>query len=256
MSDFELADQVVIVTGAAGGIGEAISREFVAAGATVVLAGRTAESLSALASELAEGKSLVVPTDITDPVAVQNLIDATTDAFGRIDVIINNAGGGSAMRKAEDTPYDEWVRLIDFNLTGTFNCCMAAGKEMIEQKSGKIINISSVAGTKGNPGMLHYSAAKAAVLSLTNNLAFMWAAHNICVNAVVPGMIATPSMIKWGVIPAATNEAGEEVPRLTRPPGPEDVAGMCRFLASPAADMITGEAIPVRAWFRPDRFWN
>ena len=127
---------------------------------------------------------------------------------------------------------------------------------MIEQQSGKIINISSTAGTKGNPFMLHYSAAKAGMLSLTNNLSFMWAKHNICVNAVLPGLIATPQMIEWGVIPPETTEDGEEVPRLTRTPAPQDVARMCRFLASPAADMITGEAIPVRAWHKPDRFWN
>ena len=256
MSEFELVDQVIIVTGAAGGIGQAISKECASAGAAVVLAGRTEQSLEELETELADSRTLVVPTDITDPESVQNLVDATVDALGRIDVIINNAGGASAMRDPEDTPYDEWQRLIDLNLTGTFNCCIAAGKQMIEQKSGKIINISSTAGTKGNPGMLHYSAAKAGVLSLTNNLAFMWAEHNICVNAVVPGLIATPAMIKWGVIPPAKTEDGTEVPRLTLPPAPEDVANMCRFLASPAADMITGEEIPVRAWNKIDRFWN
>ena len=256
MSDFELVDQVIIVTGAAGGIGQAISKEFAAAGAAVVLAGRTEDPLIALASELPGGRTLVAPTDITDPESVQNLVDSTVETFGRIDAIINNAGGSSVMRDAEDTPHDEWQRIVDINLTGTFNCCIAAGKQMIEQKSGKIINISSTAGTKGNPGMLHYSAAKAGVLSLTNNLAFMWAEHNICVNAVVPGLIATPAMIKWGVIPPAKTEDGTEVPRLTLPPGPEDVANMCRFLASPAADMITGEAIPVRAWNKMDRFWN
>jgi NAD(P)-dependent dehydrogenase (short-subunit alcohol dehydrogenase family) len=256
MSDFELVDQVIIVTGAAGGIGSEMCREFASAGATVVLAGRTEESLKAVAAELGGATSLVVPTDITRPDEVENLIAATVDAFERVDVIVNNAGAGVTPCEAEDTPYDVWVRMIDVNLTATFNCCMAAGKQMIEQKAGKIINISSTAGTKGHPGMLHYSAAKAGVLSLTNNLAYNWARHNICVNAVVPGLIATPAMIKWGVIPPAVTDDGEEVPRLTRPPGPEDVARMCRFLASSAADMITGEAIPVRAFNPMDRFWN
>ncbi len=256
MSDFELIDQVTIVTGAAGGIGQAMSQEFASAGAVVVLAGRTEESLKAMAARLGDARTLVVPTDVTDPESVQNLIDATVDAFDRVDVIVNNAGGGATSCVAEDTPYDVWMRMIDLNLTATFNCCIAAGKQMIEQKSGKIINISSVAGTKGHPGMLHYSAAKAGVLSLTNNLAYNWAKHNICVNAVVPGLIATPAMIEWGVIPPAVTDDGEEVPRLSRPPGPEDVARMCRFLASKAADMITGEAIPVRAWNPIDRFWN
>ena len=256
MSDFDLVDQVIIVTGAAGGIGSSISRECASAGATVVLAGRTEESLRAVEAELGDSPTLVVPTDITNPESVQNLVDSTVDAFGRLDVMINNAGVGAPVHEPEDTPYEEWVRLIDFILTATFSCCIAAGKQMIEQKSGKIINISSTAGTKGHPGMLHYSAGKAGVLSLTNNLAYSWSKHNICVNAVVPGLIATPDMIKWGVIPPARTEDSEEVPRLTRPPGPEDVARMCRFLASKAADMITGEAIPVRAWHKSDRFWK
>jgi len=256
MSEFELVDQIIVVTGAAGGIGLEMCREFASAGATVVLAGRTEETLKSVAAELGDAASLVVPTDVTNPDEVEKLIAATVDAFGRVDVIVNNAGSGIAPCEAEDTQYDDWVKMIDINLTATFICCIAAGKQMIKQQSGKIINISSTAGTKGHPGMLHYSAAKAGMLSLTNNLAYNWAKHNICVNAVVPGLIATPAMIKWGVIPPSQTEDGEEVPRLTLPPGPEDVASMCRFLASPAANMITGEAIPVRAFNLMDRFWN
>jgi 3-oxoacyl-[acyl-carrier protein] reductase len=184
------------------------------------------------------------------------MIDTAVDAFGLVDVIVNNVGGGVMPCKAEDTQYDDWVKMIDINLTATFNCCLVAGKQMIKQKSGKIINISSTAGTKGHPGMLHYSAAKAGVLSLTNNLAYNWAEHNICVNAVAPGLVATPAMIEWGAIPTAVDDDGNEVPRLTLPPGPEDVARMCRFLASSAADMITGEIIPVRAFNLMDRFWT
>ena len=256
MSEFDLVDQVIIVTGAAGGIGSEMCREFASAGAGVVLAGRTEETLNAVAAELGDARSLVVPTDITKPDDVDNLIAATVDAFGRVDAIINNAGSGVMPCEAEDTTYDDWVRMIDINLTATFLCCIAAGKQMIKQKSGKIINISSTAGTKGHPGLLHYSAAKAGVISLTNNLAYNWAEHNICVNVVLPGLIATPAMIKYGVIPPAEDENGNAVPRLSLPPGPEDVAKMCRFLASPASDMITGEAIPVRAFNLMDRFWN
>ena len=256
MSDFDLVDKVIIVTGAGGGIGSEMCREFAAAGASVVLAGRTEDTLKAVAGELGDTRSLVVPTDITNPDEVDNLVATTVDTFGRVDVIVNNAGGGVMPCAAEDTPYDDWVRMIDINLTATFNCCIATGRQMIKQQSGKIINISSTAGTKGHPGMLHYSAAKAGVLSLTNNLAYSWAKYNICVNAVVPGLVATPAMIKWGAIPPAVTEDGEDVPRLTRPPGPEDVARMCRFLASDAADMITGEAIPVRAFYPMDRFWE
>jgi len=256
MSEFELTNKVIIITGAAGGIGRVIAQECAKSGASVVLAGRTEASLADAAAELGDAQTLVVPTDITDPESVQNLVDTTVEAFGRIDVLINNAGCGAAMKNPEDTPYEEWVRLIDLNLTATFNCCIAVGKQMIAQQSGKIINISSTAGTKGNPGMIHYSAAKAGILSLSNNLAYSWAEHNICVNAIAPGLVATPAMIGWGVVPPAQTEDGEEVPRLTRPPGPIDVAHLCRYLASPAGDMITGETIPVRAWYKSDRFWN
>ena len=256
VSKFDLQDKVIIVTGAAGGIGTEISRECADAGAKVVLAGRTEETLVALSNDLNGEDSFVLKTDVTDPESVKNLIASTVEKFGRVDVIINNVGGSAAMCEPEETPYDVWSRMIDVNLSSTFYCCIEAGKQMIKQKSGKIINISSTAGTKGNPGMLHYSAAKAGVLSLTNNLAFKWAEHNINVNAVVPGLIATPNMIKWGVISADVDDDGNHVPRLTRPPGPSDVANLCRFLASEAADLITGEAIPVRSWEKADRFWT
>ena len=99
--------------------------------------------------------ALPAVTAITKPEQVDSLISTTIEEFGRIDIMVNNAGGGSSMKNPEDTPYEEWVKLIDFNLTGTFNFSTAARKQMIEQQDGKIINISSIAGTNGNPGMLH-----------------------------------------------------------------------------------------------------
>ncbi len=261
MADYELEGlrgKVAIVTGGAGGIGTEISREYARVGATVVVASRNQERLDEVVAKIAAdgGRALAVATDITVPEQVDELIARTVAEFGSVDVMVNNAGGGSRMRAPEDTPYDEWVRLIDFNLTGTFVCCLAAGRQMIAQDRGNIINISSIAGTKGNPGMLHYSAAKAGVISLTNNLAYMWARHNINVNCIAPGLIATPAMRRYGAIPAATNDDGTKVPHLTLPPEPEDVAKMARFLASDAARAITGEVIPVRAWFKSDRFWQ
>ena len=254
----ELQDKTAIVTGGAGGIGTHISRVFARAGAKVVLASRNQERLDALVAEIAGegGEAVAVATDITVRDSVEALMAATVERFGRIDVLVNNAGGGSRMRAPEETPYEEWVRLLDFNLTGTFLCCIAAGKRMIKQRGGNIINIASTAGTKGNPFMLHYSAAKAGVISLTNNLAFSWAKHNIHVNCVAPGLIATDAMKRYGAIPAATREDGTAVPRLELPPGPEDVAHLVRYLASDAAAGVTGELIPVRTWFKSDRFWQ
>jgi 3-oxoacyl-[acyl-carrier protein] reductase len=258
VSKFELQGKVAIVTGGAGGIGSCIAREYADAGARVVVASRNQENLDKVVQDIREtgGTALAVVTDITIPEQVDNLIDTTVGEFGSVDVMVNNAGGGSRMHLAEDTPYDEWVKLIDFNLTGTFLCCIAAGKQMIKQKSGNIINISSVAGTKGNPGMLHYSAAKAGVISLTNNLAFMWLAHNIRVNSIVPGLIATPILRQYNVIPPDTDENGKPVPPLALPPEPEDVANLALFLASDASGSITGEQIPIRRWLKMDRFWE
>ena len=258
MSKLDLTDRVAIVTGGAGGIGTCIAKMYAEAGARVVVASRKKENLDGVVGEIesAGGTAMAVGCDITVPDQVDALIAETVGAFGRLDVMVNNAGGGATPRMPEDTPYDEWQCIVDLNLTGTWLCCIAAGKRMIEQQNGNIINISSVAGTKGHPGMLHYSAAKAGVISLSNNLAFQWAKHNIRVNCVAPGLIATPAMVKWGVIQPAEKEDGTPVPRLERPPNPEDVADLCLFLASPASALLTGEVIPIRSWTRLDRFWN
>ena len=258
MSDFELNEKVAIVTGGAGGIGVHLSAEFAYAGAAVVVTSRQQEPLDEVVAKITAngGRALAVTADITVPEQVDELIARTVAEFGRLDIMVNNAGGWGSRRMPEETAYDEWQRLIDVNLNGTFLCCIAAGKQMIEQASGNIINISSTAGTKGNPYNLHYSAAKAGVISLSNNLAFMWAKHNINVNCIAPGLIATDAMKGHGAIPADTRDDGSPVPHLELPPGPEDVAKMTRFLASDAARAITGEIIPVRAWFRSDRFWQ
>jgi len=238
MSKFDLKNKVAIITGAAGGIGTELSREFLSAGAKVVLASRNLESLSALQKELNNENTLIVETDITDPDSTQSMVEKVVNHYDRIDILINNAGGGAMPKLPEEIPFEEWKRLIDINLTGAFNTCMAVGKQMIKQKSGKIINVSSTAGTKGNPGMLHYSAAKAGMLSLTNNLAYSWAQYNICINAIAPGLISTPAMIEWGVIPPSVDKNGKEVPRLSLPPAPIDVANMCRFLSKFFLDKV------------------
>ena len=168
-------------------------------------------------------------------------------------MIVNNAGRWG--RAPEDTPLDEWRRIVELNLTGCFLVCLAAGRQMIAQKRGKIINVSSTAGSKDNPGQLHCSAAKAGVLSLTNNLARVWARHNINVNCILPGLIATEELKGYGIIPPSVDDQGNPVPRLDLPPNPEDVAHLALFLASPASDAISGELIPVRSWLRTQRFW-
>lgn len=258
MSKFELTDKTAIVTGGAGGIGSAISKAYAEAGAKVVIAGRSQERISGVVDEIkaSGGEALGISADVTIPDQVDNMVKQTVDSFGGIDILVNCAGGGSQMRAPTEVPFEEWNAIINLNLTGTYLCCIAAGSEMIKQESGKIINISSTAGTKGNPGMLHYSAAKAGVISLSNNLSFLWAKHNINVNTILPGFIATPMMHHYKVVPPDTNPDGTPVPRLDLPPDPEDVADLALFLASPASDSITGEQIPIRRWCKMDRFWE
>ena len=258
MSDFELQDKVAIVTGGAGGIGVHLSAEYARAGAAVVVTSRQLEPLEEVVAKITAdgGRALAIAADITVPEQVDELIARTVAEFGRLDVMVNNAGRWGSRSMPEETSYDEWQRLIDVNLNGTFLCCIAAGKQMIGQGRGNIINISSTAGTKGNPYNLHYSAAKAGVISLSNNLAFMWAKHNINVNCIAPGLIGTEPLKRLGIIPSDTREDGTTIPHLDLPPKPESVAKMARFLASDAARDITGEVIPVRGWFKSDRYWQ
>jgi len=258
MSRFTLEERVAIVTGGAGGIGTHIAMTYAKAGASVVVASRNKENLDKVVGDIEGlgGKALAVATDITVPEQVDNMVRQTVDTFGSLDILVNNAGSWGRSGLPTDLALEQWNEIIEICLTGTFLCSIAAGKQMIKQQSGKIINISSTAGTKGNPGALHYSAAKAGVLSLSNNLSFMWARHNICVNAILPGLIATQMLKDYNVVPPDTDKDGNPVPRLELPPDPEEVADLALFLASEASDGITGEQIPIRRWCKIDRFWQ
>jgi len=258
MSSFNLEGKTAIITGGAGGLGRSMVATFAAAGANVVVASRNQDNINKVADTIKQkGQSaLAIAVDISNTEQVDDLIEQTVAAFGSVDIIVNNAGRWGKSHKAEDTPLDEWRDVVEQNLTGVFIPCLAAGKQMIKQGSGKIINISSTAGSKGNPGQLHYSAAKAGVISLTNNLAFMWAPHNINVNCILPGLTATDELKGYGIIPTSPDKEGKLVPRLNLPPEPEDVANLALFLASPASDALTGELYPIRAWLKSERFWQ
>ena len=258
MSDFSLAGKTAIVTGGAGGLGRSMVAAYAQAGANVVVASRNRENIERVAAEIdAKGQSaLAIPVDVTQADAVDELVRRTVEAFGALDVIVNNAGRWGKSHQPENTPLDEWREVVEQNLTGVFIPCLAAGKQMIRQQGGKIINISSTAGSKGNPGQIHYSAAKAGVISLTNNLAMMWAKHNINVNCILPGLTATEELKGYGIIPPSVDEDGNAVPRLDLPPNPENVADLALFLASPASDALTGENYPIRTWMKSERFWK
>jgi len=255
MSELELKDKVAVVTGGAGGIGTAICKAYAGAGAKVVVASRNQENIDKLADDLkaAGADALAVAVDVTAPEQVDNLVQTAVDTFGRIDVLVNNAGGAMTIKDAEVMSPDEWNAVIALNLNAVFYCAAAAGKAMIGQKSGKIVNISSVAGIKGTSNMAPYGAAKAAVVNLTLSLANAWAAYNINVNAIAPGLVATPGLKKAGWIPDRKNDDGTLTPLLLYPIAPESIAGLAVFLASSASDHISGEVIPIRGRIPNDR---
>jgi len=257
-SKFSLEGKTAIVTGGAGGLGRAMVASYAEAGANVVIASRNEDKIEAEAAAIRNNRlsAIAIPVDVTSEDQVDNLIRKTVEEFGSVDIVVNNAGRWGRSHLAEETPLEEWREVVDQNLTGVFIPCMAAGRQMIKQQHGKIINISSTAGSKGNPYQLHYSAAKAGVISITNNLAFMWAKHNINVNCIMPGLIATEELKGYGIIPADTNDEGEAIPRLELTPNPDNVADLALFLASPASDALTGELYPIRAWLKSERFWQ
>ena len=255
MSIFELQDKIAIVTGGAGGIGSSIAMEYARAGSNVVVASRNQEKLDKVAAEIkALGReSLAIATDVTVPEQVDNMVKQTVDKFGRVDIMVSCAGSGLHMKKPEELTPDQWNAGIALNLTGPFFCNIAAGKIMMEQKSGKIVNISSTAGVNLNPSMAHYAAAKAGLINLTKTLALSWAQHNINVNCIAPGFTATEGIRRMGIVPPDKKEDGTPVPQLLRIPEPENIADLAVFLASAASDHITGELFVIRAAFPMER---
>jgi NAD(P)-dependent dehydrogenase (short-subunit alcohol dehydrogenase family) len=246
--------KVTLITGGSSGIGKSIALTYAEAGANVVIASRKQENLDKVATQIkALGReSLAIATDVRKPEQVDNMVNQTVDYFGRLDIMVNNAGRGIPTQPLEIS-IEEWNHVIALNLTGVFLGCIAAGKVMIEQKQGKIINIASTAGVKGDPGMIHYSVSKAGVIMVTNTLAASWAEHNINVNCIAPGLTATEGVIKWGVLPPDKKEDGTPVPRLLQPPVPKNIADLALFLASSASDHITGELLIIRGHFPWDR---
>ncbi|ADI64920.1 3-oxoacyl-[acyl-carrier-protein] reductase [Trichormus azollae] len=237
-----LHDQVAIVTGASRGIGRAITLQLASQGAKVVInyANSSAAADQLVAKITAKGgDAITLQADVSQSDQVDTLINTTLEKFKRIDILVNNAG------ITRDTlllrmKLEEWQAVIDLNLTGVFLCTKAVSKTMLRQRSGRIINISSVAGQMGNPGQANYSAAKAGVIGFTKTVAKELASRGITVNAVAPGFITTDM---------TSNIAAEGILQyipLGRFGEPEDIAGMVSFLAAdPAAAYITGQVFNV-----------
>lgn len=243
----DLTDQVVIITGGGGGIGSRIAQTLASHHAQVVIVGRNADTLAAVSEPLRDAghRCIDLTCDVTDPDQVDSLVSEVIERYDRVDVLVNNAGGALFVKPPEELQPRQWRAAIALNLDSVFYCSAAAGKRMIEQGGGRIINISSVAGIKNSPSFPHYGAAKAGVINLTRSLAVCWGPHNINVNCIAPGLTATEGVAQW--LPAKTQEDGTPVPPLQYPPDPEHVADLVLFLASSAASRISGETFPIRA---------
>ena len=238
-----LAGRVAIVTGGGRGIGVAIARSLAEDGAAVVVSGRDAARLDAAVVEFeaAGAAALAVAGDVSRREDVDRLVEATRERFGRIDVLVNNAGvtRDQLLVRMKD---DDWDQVLDTNLRGVFLTTRAVGKVMMRQKSGRIINVGSAAGSMGNAGQVNYSAAKAGVLGLTKAAARELAHWNILVNAVAPGLIDTDMAAG---IPAEAREALMVQVPLKRIGTAREVAEVVRFLAGDGAAYVTGQVIHV-----------
>src|SRR6056297_2047978 len=237
---FDLTGKCALVTGASGGIGGAIARALHGAGATVGLSGTRVEPLEALAAELGE-RAHVLPCNLGDAEAVDALPKQAIEAMGGLDILVNNAGitkDQIFMRMSDE----EWQSVIDVNLTSTMRLCRAVMRPMMKARWGRIVNISSIVGTTGNPGQVNYAASKAGMVGMTKSIAYEVASRGITANAVAPGFIATAMTQKLtDEQKAAINE---KIP-AARMGEPDEIAAAVVYLASNEAGYVTGATLHV-----------
>jgi NAD(P)-dependent dehydrogenase (short-subunit alcohol dehydrogenase family) len=241
---FDLQGQVALVTGAARGLGRAISLALAHAGADVALGFRDVSSGGELVREI-EGlgrRALPLQMDISNMEQIFSGVNETTSRLGKLDILVNNAGIAPE-NLAENVREPDFDATLAVNLKGTFFASQAAGRVMIRQQHGRIINMSSQAGFAALPGESVYCMTKAAIAHLTKCLAVEWGKHGITVNAVAPTFIRTPGTEEYLSVPQNRADVLERIAALHRIGEPMDVAGAVVFLASPAASLITGETI-------------
>jgi acetoin reductase-like protein len=251
----KLQGKVAIVTGGAQGMGRAICLRYAQEGASVVVADLNLAGAQAVVDELRSGggQAVAVQVDVRDQTAVQGMVDTAVQHFGGLDILVNNAGVGKIIPFLETTAAD-WDFMFDINCKGLLWCSQAAARQMIEQgRGGKIINLASQAGRRGEALVLAYCASKACVISMTQSMALALAPHKINVNAIAPGIVDTPfwvevdkqfaRLLKMEVgEPKRTFVASIPLGRIEQP---EDVANVAAFLASSDADYITQQCINV-----------
>ncbi|MEC7701395.1 MAG: 3-oxoacyl-[acyl-carrier-protein] reductase [Pseudomonadota bacterium] len=238
---FDLSGKTALVTGATGGIGEAIARNLHKQGAEVALSGRNTDKLNALAKELGE-RAHVVPADLGAENGPADLAKAAGEALGgKVDILVNNAGltrDGLSMRMKED----DWNEVINVNMTATFKLAQALQRGMMKNRFGRVINITSVVGVTGNPGQTNYCASKAGMIGWSKSMAAEVASRGITVNCVAPGFIAT------AMTEVLTDDQKDGINKnipMQRMGGAEDIAAACSYLASDEAGYVTGQTIHV-----------
>ncbi len=236
---FRLDGKVALVTGASGGIGAAIARALHGQGAIVALSGTRVDALDALAAELGE-RAHACPADLRDPVAADALV-AAAEAIGPLHLLVNNAGFTRDML-ALRMKDEDWQAVLDVDLTAPFRLARAALKGMLRRRAGRIVSISSIVGTTGNPGQANYAAAKAGLAGMTKALAQEVASRGVTVNIVAPGFVATP--MTDALNDAQRTKLLEAIP-LGRMGAPADIAAAVAYLASDEAGWVTGATLHV-----------
>ena len=243
---FDLSNKVAVITGASRGIGLAIAQAFVAAEVKVAISGRKQETLDQVAQEIrsAGGEALPIAANTGEAEAVRRLVAETIDAFGGVDILVNNAATNPYFGPILNSEESHWNKILDVNVTGYFRLAKACLESMRKRGGGKIINVASINGLQAQPGMGIYCVSKAGVLMLTRVLALELAADNIQVNAIAPGLIKTKfSRLLWDT-PEIYQAALSNIPQK-RIGTPEDLTGMALYLASPASDFTTGATFVV-----------
>lgn len=244
MCEKKLLNKVVIITGAAQGIGKSIAKKLASSGANCVIVDVDLQNAENTAKEISaefDVETLVFKVDVVNFQEVQNCVDETIKKFNKVDILVNNAGitkDNLVLRMTEE----EWDKVLDINLKGCFNFIKAVSKYMMKQRSGRIINIASVVGLMGNPGQANYSASKGGLIALTKTVAKEFASRNILVNAVAPGYIRTRMT---EVLSEEQKKKLQEYIPLNRLGEPEDVANVVWFLSIEESSYITGQVISV-----------